>query len=266
MGYGGFLQSIADAVKLFFKDNLGISWGMDYLYSLSSLMFCSIRIILWVLYPFIYGWFRFNYSILFFLSVRGMGVFPLFLRGWSSNSKYAILGSTRGVAQLVTYEVTMIIVLLCFFYIFQSFCIKKFFYQQNIVINFFLLGYLRYIWIFSVLAERNRTPYDFSEGESELVSGFNTEYGGGGFILFFVGEYRRILFLRLLRVLLLFGIFNINLIFIIIIIYIYIFIWIRGTLPRYRYDKLIGLAWVIFVPSGLLIIIYYYILSLYLCY
>lgn len=178
---------------------------------------------IWFVYPFFFGWFNFNYSLIFVLCVRGFSVFPLFLAGLSSNRKYAIIGSTRAVAQVISYEMRLMTILLRIFF-FYGFSLSSIYMKQYLVINFFIFGYLSYVWGFSVLAERNRTPYDFSEGESELVSGFNTEYSGGGFLIFFLAEYSSLLFLSLLRVVIFLGYFGEYFLFLCALIYIYVFI------------------------------------------
>jgi len=173
-------------------------------------------------------------------------------RGWSSNSNYALLGSTRGVAQTISYEVSMVLIFLSFIFIIGGYGLYNFRIYQNYV-WFMLLCFPLYLcWITSILAETNRTPFDFSEGESELVSGFNIEYGRGGFALLFLAEYGRIIFISFLVVILFMGGVRNLLLFNSLGCFICMwFIWVRGTLPRFRYDKLIYLAWKCFLPISL---------------
>jgi len=165
----------------------------------------------------------------------------------------------RGVAQTISYEVRIALIFLSFIFVINSY---KFFmfglYQSNIWF-IYLFFPLFLCWLASSLAETNRTPFDFAEGESELVSGFNIEYGRGGFALLFLAEYGRIIFIRyLVRIIFLGGSYNILLINLIGCFFCYWFIWVRGTLPRFRYDKLIYLAWKNFLPVSLNFIIVFF--------
>jgi NADH-ubiquinone oxidoreductase chain 1 len=119
-------------------------------------------------------------------------------RGWSSNRNYALLGATRGVAQTISYEVRIALIFLSFIFVVGSFNFSHFYLYQNLILFFFLSFPMFLCWVASILAETNRTPFDFAEGESELVSGFNIEYGRGGFALLFLAEYGRIIFMSYL--------------------------------------------------------------------
>lgn len=173
-------------------------------------------------------------------------------RGWSSNSNYALLGAMRGVAQTISYEVRIALIFISFIFVLGSYSLKNFSLNQSFVWFIFIRLPIYFCWVTSILAETNRTPFDFAEGESELVSGFNVEYGRGGFALLFLAEYGRIIFISYLRVVLFLGgglnlvLFNFLGCFL-----CFWFIWVRGTLPRYRYDKLMYLAWKIFLPLSL---------------
>lgn len=196
-------------------------------------------------------------SIIFIYIILRINIYPLLFSGWSSNRKYALLGSLRSVAQTISYEVRLALILI--FYI--VFCIS-FRIFLLLKINFFFLKFLLFlpitgIWLISCIAETNRTPFDFAEGESELVSGFNIEYGRVIFALIFMSEYASIIFISII-----FRIFFLSYTTNSIIIYFFstciiiIWIWVRTTLPRYRYDKLINLAWKIYLPMVLLILIF----------
>lgn len=165
------------------------------------------------------------------------------LAGWSSNSAYALLGSLRSIAQTISYEVALVLILLSVLFLIGRFNLIYFeLYQKNLwfLILFFPIGIM---WIISSLAETNRTPFDFAEGESELVSGFNVEYGAGGFALIFLAEYARILFISILFSILFLGSQVYSFFFFLKLNFIaFLFIWVRGALPRYRYDKLINMA------------------------
>jgi len=139
----------------------------------------------------------FYYSVILILIVLSLNVYPLLLRGWGSRNKYSILGSLRRVAQTISYEIRLaliVIVILIYIRLLSFDILKKtnFFYAYLLVIPIIFT-----LWLISSLAETNRTPFDFAEGESELVSGFNTEYGAGGFAIIFIAEYGRIYFLRM---------------------------------------------------------------------
>ncbi len=202
---------------------------------------------------------------LFFFCCTRFGVYTLIGSGWSSNSNYALLGAIRGVAQTVSYEVRIALIFLSFIFLISSYLLIDFVYYQSVVWFIVVCFPLFLCWVTSMVAETNRTPFDFAEGESELVSGFNIEYGRGGFALLFLAEYGRIIFMRYLVVVLFLGVGLSNLfVFNLMGVYFcYRFIWVRGTLPRYRYDKLMNLAWKIFLPLSLNLILFF-ILSKYI--
>ena len=178
--------------------------------------------------------------------------------GWASNSKYSLLGRLRAVAQTISYEVRLALILLSFIMLVGGFNLGLFSLYQRDCWFFFLTAPLSLIWFASCLAETNRTPFDFAEGESELVSGFNTEYSRGGFALIFLAEYARILFIRMLVALLFLGGNLLRFRFYIKLVFVsFCFIWVRGTLPRFRYDKLMYLAWKRFLPVRLNYLIFF---------
>lgn len=182
------------------------------------------------------------FGFLFFMGVRGVAVYPILRRGWSSNCKYSILGSLRAVAQIISYEIRLAIILLRLIWLINRFNLRGVLAGGGGIWNLLFVLPLRLIWFASRLAETNRTPYDFAEGESELVSGFNTEYRAGGFTMIFMAEYASILFIRALFVVLFIRSAIGAVFFVKIIVVSCLFIWVRGTIPRYRYDKLINLA------------------------
>nr|ASY98567.1 NADH dehydrogenase subunit 1 [Metallyticus sp. JZ-2017] len=258
VGYMGLLQPFGDAVKLFCKEH-SIPLVSNYLlYYVCPVFSLFLSLILWLLMPYLSGMFVFNLGFLFFLVCISMSVYTVMLAGWSSNSKYSLLGGLRAVAQTISYEVSLALVLLSFIFLVSSYSLLDFYYYQMGIWFFFLCFPLCNVWFASCLAETNRSPFDFAEGESELVSGFNVEYGGGGFALIFLSEYSSILFMSLLMGIIFLG-SNLNsLIFYIkIIIVSYLYVWVRGTLPRYRYDKLMYLAWKSFLPLSLNFLFFY---------
>lgn len=244
-------------MKLFSKERIRLRRVNKIIYYVSPIISLGLVLFLWRLIPYLRGGISFGLGIFFFVCVSGLGVYPILRSGWRSNRKYSVLGRLRAVAQIISYEVRLITVLLRVVWFIGSFNLEDIVIGQKGLVNIYLFMPLGVIWLVSALAETNRTPYDFSEGESELVSGFNTEYRSGGFTLIFMAEYARILFIRFFFVILfLGGVMGLIIIIKIIIISVW-FIWVRATLPRYRYDKLIYLAWKRFLPIRLLFFIIY---------
>ena len=222
-----------------------------FLYFFSPVFIFFISLFLWTIIPFRTGFFDFEYGFFFFLCVLSLGVYPLIIAGWSSNSKYALLGGLRAVAQTISYEVSLALVLLSFIVIVGEYRLEDFVEFQRTFYFIFFFYLLSVVWVVSCIAEINRTPFDFAEGESELVSGFNVEYRAGGFALLFLGEYSIIILIRTVIVILFLG-GNLNLFFFLKVgLFITLVLWLRGTLPRYRYDKLISLAWKRILPFTL---------------
>ena len=249
IGYFGILQPFCDAIKLFTKEQILPFLSNRIVYYFSPVFSLFLSLFIWLCIPFLVKLYSFNLGVLFFFCCISFGVYMVILAGWSSNSVYALLGSLRSIAQTISYEVALVLILLSVLFIIGRFNLIYFdLYQKNIwfLILFFPIGI---IWIISSLAETNRTPFDFAEGESELVSGFNVEYGAGGFALIFLAEYARILFIRMLFSLLFLGSQVYSFFFFLKLNFIaFLFIWVRGALPRYRYDKLINIAWKRYLP------------------
>lgn len=257
-GLWGLLQPFSDAVKLFTKERALLRASIAPVYYISPVMGMLCILILWLVAPLQNRSFLFNFSLMYFVCVRGASVYPILIRGWTSNCKYSMLGALRAVAQILSYEVSLIMVLLSIVWLSSSFDFGDIIQRQKGLWNFFLFFPLALIWFASRLAETNRTPYDFAEGESELVSGFNTEYGAGGFSLIFLAEYGNIIFIRaIFSVLFLIGSFSTSIALKTILIS-FLFVWVRASFPRYRYDLLINLAWKRFLPVTLLFFIFYY--------
>nr|QSZ78288.1 NADH dehydrogenase subunit 1 [Leptocimbex praiaformis] len=248
----GILQPFCDAIKLFSKEQMFPLVSNYYPYYFSPIFNLFLSLILWMVVPYFTNMNSFNLSILFFFCCTSISVYSIMISGWSSNSKYSMLGGLRSIAQTISYEVSMVIILLFFIFLIESFSFMEFYYFQQKVFFFIIMIPLVVIWFIICLAETNRTPFDFSEGESELVSGFNVEYGSGGFALIFMAEYASILFMSMLFMLMFLGgnlfsfMFYIGLVF-----FSFLFILIRGTLPRLRYDKLMMMAWKSFLPVSL---------------
>nr|YP_009654874.1 NADH dehydrogenase subunit 1 [Pseudomictis brevicornis]QCI09442.1 NADH dehydrogenase subunit 1 [Pseudomictis brevicornis] len=263
VGFMGLLQPFSDGIKLFFKEQTYPYMSNFIIYYFSPVFMLILSFSLWTLFPQVINVYSFNFGILFFLCCTGMGVYGVMLSGWSSNSKYALLGSLRAMAQTISYEVSMAMIILCFVIFVYSYNFMDFMIYQS-SIWFLLFSFpLFFCWLSSCLAETNRAPFDFAEGESELVSGFNVEYSSGGFAFIFLSEYMNIIFMSLLTVVMFLGC-DLSSIFFYIktVMVIFWFIWVRGTLPRFRYDKLMYLTWKVFLPMSLN---YFMFFSLFLC-
>nr|YP_007474906.1 NADH dehydrogenase subunit 1 [Pholcus phalangioides]AFC77894.1 NADH dehydrogenase subunit 1 [Pholcus phalangioides] len=245
----GVLQPIADAMKLLTKSqqnmessNMDLSFYTPMLALLTSLIIFPI--IPLSMYPLLDN----NFNMILFLVVSSMMVYVLLSIGWSSNSKYSHMGAIRTVAQMISYEISFFLLTLNIMLMAHSFNTTLMKHHQSML--WFIMGMipLFIVWIISCSAEVNRTPFDFAEGESELVSGFNVEYSGGHFALIFLAEYASIILMSLLTSILFCPLF------IMPPIMALIFLWLRATLPRFRYDMLMNLNWKMFLPFTLLVI------------
>jgi NADH:ubiquinone oxidoreductase subunit H len=178
-----------------------------------------------------------------------------FFCGWGSGSKYSMVGTYRSVSQVISYEVRMLVfILFLVFYLFSYDFFDYSFFQVGWWFGFFFF-HLFFCWVVVCFAESNRVPFDFSEGESELVSGFNVEYGGGLFSLIFICEYGFLIFLSSMRVVFFCGCFS----FWKFGFFCFLFVWVRCSFPRYRYDKLMGFAWCIFLPFSISVLFCSYV-------
>nr|YP_003795253.1 NADH dehydrogenase subunit 1 [Panulirus stimpsoni]ACT16014.1 NADH dehydrogenase subunit 1 [Panulirus stimpsoni]AFI72602.1 NADH dehydrogenase subunit 1 [Panulirus versicolor] len=258
VGVAGILQPFSDAVKLFSKEQTFPVLSNFFVYYLSPAFSLTVSLVGWSVMPYDLGMMNFYMGALFFLCCLSLGVYPVMSAGWSSNSKYSLLGSLRAVAQTISYEVSLALVLLSFLFLTESFNLEFFSLYQEKVWFLWITLPLSGVWLASCLAETNRTPFDFAEGESELVSGFNTEYSGGGFALIFMSEYSSILFMSMLFSVMFLGGGLFSFLFYIKLVGVaFVFIWVRGTLPRFRYDKLMYLAWKSFLPVSLNYLIFF---------
>nr|YP_010944521.1 NADH dehydrogenase subunit 1 [Chilocorus rubidus]WMB96363.1 NADH dehydrogenase subunit 1 [Chilocorus rubidus] len=252
VGFMGLLQPFSDAIKLFSKEQVFPLMSNFLIYYFSPIFNLFLSLLIWMAIPFYFYNMSFLLSILFFFSVSSLSVYSVMLSGWSSNSNYSLLGSLRSVAQTISYEVSMFLILLSFLVLVYSLNFFMFYYYQKFIWLIFLSLPLSFMWFVSSLAETNRTPFDFAEGESELVSGFNVEYSGGGFAFIMLAEYSNIMFMSFIMVMIFLGGDLISWFFFLkVVLVIFLWIWIRGTLPRFRYDKLMYLSWKIFLPVSL---------------
>nr|ADF65630.1 NADH dehydrogenase subunit 1 [Vietnamella dabieshanensis] len=252
VGIWGIPQPFADAIKLFTKEQTYPVVSNYMPYYISPIFSLFLALVVWMVFPMMVGMFNFNMGLLFFLCCTSMGVYTVMMAGWASNSNYALLGGLRAVAQTISYEVSLALILLSFVFLVKSYNLLDFTFYQKEIWFLVLVFPLALCWFASCLAETNRTPFDFAEGESELVSGFNVEYSSGGFALIFMAEYASILFMSMLFVVLFLGSNVFSLLFYLKLVFLgFMFIWVRGTLPRFRYDKLMYLAWKSFLPVSL---------------
>lgn len=263
VGYVGILQSFGDAIKLFIKEQTLPVYSNILIFYLSPVLSLLVILVLWEVIPTFRGYVRMVLGGIFFFCCTSLGVYTLIGRGWSSNSFYSILGTIRGVAQTISYEVSIALLFLCIIFLIVSYDLGKFWVNQEYLWFLLIFQPIFLCWFLSRLAETNRSPFDFAEGESELVSGFNIEYGRGGFALLFLAEYARIILMRYLIVIIFIGGLSILLMNLIGIFLCFVFIWVRGTLPRYRYDKLMYLSWKRILPISLNLIIVYIIIGFY---
>lgn len=257
VGIIGLPQPLADAAKLLLKEIAKPSIANYSPYFIAPIFSFILALLLWQLYPRLYSSTYFKWGILFFLCVSGINVYGTLLAGWASNSKYALLGRLRAIAQTISYEVRIALVLLFPLFLVGRFRFIEVKESQALIWISFLMIPVSFLWFVTCVAETNRAPFDFAEGESELVSGFNIEYGSAGFALIFLAEYANILVIRLFSSLLFFGGRSIVLIerdigFIFkVLFFAFLFVWVRARYPRFRYDLLIGLTWKGFLPAAL---------------
>lgn len=254
----GLLQPFADALKLFVKQITKPALINITPFLGAPIIGLFLALILWIIYPFTSSPLFMKWGILLFLCISSINVYTTLFRGWASNRKYALIGALRRIAQTISYEVRMSLILLSPLIILNTLRINNINYSSSLII--LLIWPLSVIWFTSALAETNRTPFDLAEGESELVSGFNTEYSSGAFALIFIAEYINIIFIGLLTTCIFFSFYTNHIIKDIILmsatsLIASIFIWARGAYPRIRYDKLINLTWKQFLPASLLIIL-----------
>nr|QZK21869.1 NADH dehydrogenase subunit 1 [Amitermes sp. QLD_067] len=252
VGFIGILQPFSDAIKLFTSEQYFPLVSNYLIYYFSPIFGFFLSLLVWLLIPYLSGFISFELGLLFFLACTSLGVYTVMIAGWSSNSGYSLLGGLRALAQTISYEVSLAFILLSFVVLICSYNLVYFYSYQVYLWLIFISLPLSFVWFISCLAETNRTPFDFAEGESELVSGFNVEYGAGGFALIFLAEYASILFMSLLFCIIFLGSDLYSFFFYTKLTFIsFLFIWVRGTLPRFRYDKLMYLAWSSFLPLSL---------------
>nr|AAX54605.1 NADH dehydrogenase subunit 1 [Ostorhinchus nigrofasciatus] len=265
VGPYGLLQPIADGVKLFIKEPIRPSTSSPVLFLLAPMLTLTLALILWAPMPMPYPVIDINLGILFILALSSLAVYSILGAGWASNSKYALNRALRAVAQTISYEVSLGLILLSTIVLAGYFTLQTFNVAQE---GIWLIGPawpLAAMWYISTLAETNRAPFDLTEGESELVSGFNVEYAAGPFALFFLAEYANILLMNTFSATLFLGashfptfpeLTTINLMTKAALLSI-VFLWVRASYPRFRYDQLMHLVWKNFLPMTLALVIWH---------
>nr|AZZ06868.1 NADH dehydrogenase subunit 1 [Podarcis siculus]QFR52715.1 NADH dehydrogenase subunit 1 [Podarcis siculus]QFR52728.1 NADH dehydrogenase subunit 1 [Podarcis siculus]QFR52767.1 NADH dehydrogenase subunit 1 [Podarcis siculus]QFR52780.1 NADH dehydrogenase subunit 1 [Podarcis siculus] len=264
VGPFGVLQPVADGIKLFIKEPIRPTHASPTLFILAPTLALLLALMMWTPMPMPYPLADMNLGLLFLLALSSMMVYTILWSGWASNSKYALMGALRAIAQTISYEVTLGIILLSIIMLTGAFTMSTLIITQEHMWLILPTWPLAMMWYVSTLAETNRAPFDLTEGESELVSGFNVEYAAGPFALFFLAEYMNILMMNTLSCILFFSptitlqteLFTINLMTKTTLLTIG-FLWARASYPRFRYDQLMHLLWKQFLPATLALYLWY---------
>ncbi len=276
-GWHGLLQPIADGLKLFFKEDIIPTQASKVTFILAPMMLLVPAFITVAVVPFgddleIAGYIiplqitDLNVGVLYVLAMAGLGAYGLVLAGWSSNSKYSLIGGIRSTAQMISYELSAGLVIIAVFMLSETLSLREIVYLQQEPL-WGKIGFLPNWYVFTQplafvlfvvasLAEINRTPFDPPEAESELVSGFCTEYSSMKYALFFMAEYANMVVISAIAATLFLGGWSgpffgpINLL-LKIFCFMFFFIWLRATMPRVRYDQLMVLGWKVMLPLAL---------------
>nr|YP_913718.1 NADH dehydrogenase subunit 1 [Misgurnus nikolskyi]BAF41792.1 NADH dehydrogenase subunit 1 [Misgurnus nikolskyi] len=265
VGPYGLLQPIADGVKLFIKEPIRPSTASPFLFLATPMLALTLAMTLWAPIPMPHPVTDLNLGVLFILALSSLAVYSILGSGWASNSKYALIGALRAVAQTISYEVSLGLILLAVIIFSGGYTLQMFNITQEGIWLLIPAWPLAAMWYISTLAETNRAPFDLTEGESELVSGFNVEYAGGPFALFFLAEYANILLMNTLSAVLFLGashfptfpeLTTFNLMTKAALLSM-VFLWIRASYPRFRYDQLMHLVWKNFLPLTLALVLWH---------
>lgn len=263
VGIYGLLQPLADGVKLFSKEMVIPNHVSIFLYFFSPILALTLGLVVWGLMPLNYFSVMsdINLGILIVFALSSVGVYAILMSGWSSNSKYAFIGSLRAAAQMISYEVSIGLILISVILCAGTMNLINIVHAQEQLIWFlFPLLPVSFMFFISCLAETNRAPFDLTEGESELVSGYNVEYSSMTFALFFLAEYSHIIFMSFLFTIIFLGgwsffIMSPILFFVKSTFIVFLFVWVRTSFPRLRYDQLMALLWKSYLPLSLSVII-----------
>lgn len=271
VGPFGLLQPIADGVKLFSKETIIPSQAHRVVFLMAPMMLFALALVAWVVIPFDKGWVlaNINVGVLYLFAISSMGVYGIVMAGWASNSRYAFLGGLRSASQMVSYEVSMGLIIVCVLLVTGSLNLQEIVLAPRPVWIQMLLFPMFIVFLISILAETNRAPFDLPEGESEITGGFMVEYSAMTFALFFLGEYANMIIMSAIAVTLFLGgwlpPFGMDFLsFVPGVIWfalktagiLFVFIWARATLPRFRYDQLMRLGWKVFLPLTLVWVVF----------
>ena len=267
VGPFGLLQPIADGIKLLSKETIIPSQANGPVFVLAPMLLFTLALIAWAVIPvdaqLVLA--DINVGILYLFAVSSMGVYGVIMAGWASNSKYAFLGGLRSASQMVSYEVSMGLVIVCVLLCAGSLNLSEIILADRPLWMQVLLFPMFIVFLVSILAETNRAPFDLPEGESEITGGFMVEYSAMTFALFFLGEYANMILMSGMTVVLFLGgwlpPFGIEALAIVpgviwfvlkTMLVMFFFLWTRATFPRYRYDQLMRLGWKVFLPFTLI--------------
>jgi len=270
VGFFGLLQPFADGIKLFSKETIIPASANKIIFVLAPMVTFSLSMVAWSVIPIDQGIVLsdINVGILYIFAVSSLSIYGVIMAGWASNSKYAFLGALRSTAQMVSYEVSIGLVIVCVLLCVGSLNLQEIVMAQKSCWFLIPLFPMFIVFVISALAETNRAPFDLPEDESALVAGYFTEYSSMLFAMFFLGEYSAMILMSSLGTILFLGgwlppfdLIFFNLIpgfvwfFLKVGLLLFVFLWVRATLPRFRYDQLMRLGWKVFLPLSLLWVI-----------
>nr|VFK10916.1 MAG: NADH-quinone oxidoreductase subunit H [Candidatus Kentron sp. LPFa] len=269
----GWAQPIADLVKMMMKEFIVPANANRFLFVLAPIISLTAALGAWAVVPFDDGLILadVNAGLLYILAIASLGVYGVIIAGWASNSKYALLGTMRSAAQIISYEIAMGFALVGVLLAAGSLNLREIVLaQQGGVTHWFWLPLfpLLVVYFISGVAETNRAPFDVAEGESEIVAGFHVEYSGAGFAVFFLAEYASMILIAVLTVLMFLGgwysplagvaagvpvigaLFDSGIHWLVfkVAFFLFLYLWFRATFPRYRYDQIMRLGWKVFIP------------------
>ncbi|MET4699676.1 NADH-quinone oxidoreductase subunit H [Constrictibacter sp. MBR-5] len=270
VGPFGLLQPLADGLKLLLKETIIPAGANRVVFILAPMLTFILAMVAWAVIPVSYGWVLsdINVGVLYLFAISSLGVYGIVMAGWASNSRYAFLGALRSAAQMVSYEVSIGLVIITVLLCVGSLNLTDIVMAQQTVWFAIPLLPMFVVFFVSALAETNRAPFDLPEAEAELVSGYNVEYSSMAFALFFLGEYANMILMSGITTVLFLGgwlppfgfapftwIPGVVWFALKVAFCLFVFLWVRATFPRYRYDQLMRLGWKVFLPLSLLWVI-----------